>query len=384
VSFSPDGKRIVSGSYDNTVKVWDAQTGQETLTLKIHSDDVTSVSFSPDGKRIVSGSYDNTVKVWDAQTGQETRTLKGHSDWVSSVSFSPDGKRIVSGSYDNTVKVWDLRTVRVSVPIPKAIGPPLAVAPFDTAGAVQHQQAWADHLGTRVETTNSIGMKFMVIPPGEFMMGSPESEKFRDPIERLHKVTLSQPFELGLHEVTQQQYEKVMGKNPSRYRGANNPVDSVTWIDAVEFCRRLSELPGEKTARRVYRLPTEAEWEYACRAGTSGSWCCGDGALLPSFAWVASSSQTTSHPVGQLAPNAWGLFDVHGNVVEHCEDWYASAFYNDSPGVDPTGPARGMRHVLRGGAWDASPIDCRSADRDGNPPIEKGCTGFRVVRSSVK
>jgi len=118
VSFSPDGKRIVSGSWDKTLKVWDAQTGQETLTLKGHSNTVNSVSFSPDGKRIVSGSYDNTLKVWDAQTGQETLTIDGHSLGVTSVSFSPDGKRIVSGHWsrvrDKTLKVWDISSLATS------------------------------------------------------------------------------------------------------------------------------------------------------------------------------------------------------------------------------------------------------------------------------
>jgi WD40 repeat protein len=117
VSFSPDGKRIVSGSEDKTLKVWDSQTGQEKLTFKGHSEPVSSVSFSPDGKRIVSGSgrvASGEIKVWDAQTGQETLTLTGHSDWVESVSFSPDGKRIVSGSLDGTVKVWDARSLATS------------------------------------------------------------------------------------------------------------------------------------------------------------------------------------------------------------------------------------------------------------------------------
>jgi WD40 repeat protein len=130
VSFSPDGRRIVSGSSDKTVKVWDAQTGQETLTFKGDSTYVLSVSFSPDGKRIVSGGYDSTVKVWDAQTGQETFTLKGHSDGVTSVSFSPDGKRIVSGSGDKTVKVWDAQTgqemltLRAQLQVPAAAANP--------------------------------------------------------------------------------------------------------------------------------------------------------------------------------------------------------------------------------------------------------------------
>jgi WD40 repeat protein len=423
VSFSPDGKRIVSGSYDNTLKVWDAQTGQETLTLKGHSDSVTSVSFSPDGKRIVSGSDDKTLNVWDAQTGQETLALMGHSGAVLSVSFSPDGKRIVSGSYDNTlkvwdahtglatltlkghlqvysvsfspdgkriasgsfdetVKVWDLDTVGPSVPSPTATTPLHAVAPFDAAKAGQHQQAWADHLQTPVESTNSIVMKLRLVPAGEFTMGSPRTESYRGDDETQHRVTLTKPFYLGVTEVTQEQYQKVMGTNPSHFKGPQNPVETVFWADAVEFCRKLSAMPAEKTAGHLYRLPTEAEWEYACRSGTTTAYGFGDDASrLGDYGWFDGNP---AHRVGEKKPNAWGLYDMHGNVWEWCQDWYGA--YPSGSATDPTGARGGsfrVIRVIRGGSWISSARVCRSADRSRDAPgYRSSGLGFRVLRSA--
>jgi hypothetical protein len=151
--------------------------------------------------------------------------------------------------------------------------------------------------------TNTIGMRFVPIPPGTFTMGDGE-----DAHREAHKVTLTQSFHLGQHEVTQEQYEKVMGKNPSQFKGKQNPVEKVSWNDAVEFCRKLSELSEEKSAGYVYRLPTEAEWEYSCRAGTTTTYSFGDSeAGAGDYAWYGKNSGKTTHPVGQKKPNAWGL-----------------------------------------------------------------------------
>ena len=177
--------------------------------------------------------------------------------------------------------------------------------------------------------TNSIGMKLVLIPAGEFLMGSPEGEGYL--VEHpQHRVRITKAFYLGTCEVTQEQYERVMGSNPSCFckNGSGKdqvsgqdtgsfPVEMVSWEDAVEFCRRLSELPGEKSAGRVYRLPTEAEWEYACRAGSSGRYGFGDQERgLGEHGWFSDNSHGKTHPVGQKKPNAWGLYDVHGNVWE--------------------------------------------------------------------
>jgi formylglycine-generating enzyme required for sulfatase activity len=161
-----------------------------------------------------------------------------------------------------------------------------------------------------------------------------------------------------MYEVTQQQYEKVMGTNPSTTKGPQNPVEKVSWNDAVEFCRKLSALPAEKSAGYVYRLPTEAEWEYACRAGTQTAYSFGDSeSELGDYAWYDKNAGGTTHPVGSKKPNAWGLYDMHGNVFEWCQDWYGS--YPSGSVTDPTGESSGSHRVVRGGAGTASPSAVR-------------------------
>ena len=263
--------------------------------------------------------------------------------------------------------------------------PPLpTIAPFDAAHAKAHQQALADYLGVQVESSNSLGMKFVLIPPGEFMMGSPTSEAGREGNEAPHQVTLTQPFGLSIYEVTQEQYQKVMRTNPSRFKGPKNPVEMVSWSDSVEFCVRLSALAGEKAAGYVYRLPTEAEWEYACRAGTATKYSFGDNdAQLANYAWYNLNSRKASHPVGQKRPNPWGLYDMHGNVGEWCNDWYGD--YPSGPITDPTGILSGTKRAYRGGCWSYFSVGCRSALRTMNTPdYLLSDHGFRVLRSAVK
>jgi len=208
------------------------------------------------------------------------------------------------------------------------------------------------------------------------MMGDESGHDDELPV---HQVTLTKPFYLGVHEVTQQQYEKVMGKNPSDFSDAKNPIEQVNWNDVVEFCRRLSELPEEKAAGHVYRLPMEAEWEYACRAGTTTEYSFGDSeSQLGEYAWFNGNSDDTTHPVGQKKANPWGLYDMHGNVWEWCQDWYAP--YGSSPPADPQGPTSGSSRVLRGGSWLYDPQGVRSARRYGGGPDGRfTIVGFRVV-----
>ena len=213
------------------------------------------------------------------------------------------------------------------------------------------------------ESTNSIGMKFKLIPAGTFTMG--EGDEAR-------KVTVTQPFKMGVHEVTQAQYEQVMGANPSHFKGADNPVENVNWHEAIEFCRKLSALPAEKAASNVYRLPTCADWEYAGRAGTASQFTWGDDASqLGDYAWYSSNSGTTTHPVGGKQPNAWGLYDMTGNVSEWCHDSPAS-------GSD-------VLSVFRGGNWsqDADKIkhreDYRAAIVGKRAEIVGKRFGFRVA-----
>jgi formylglycine-generating enzyme required for sulfatase activity len=240
------------------------------------------------------------------------------------------------------------------------------------------------------EIVNSIGMKLVLIPKGIFMMGSPESEEDRDKNdETQHEATISKDYFLGLYEVTQAQYEKVMGKNPSYFQGAivgnenaNLPVEKISWDDAVEFCKKLSDLPEEKKAGRLYRLPTEAEWEYACRAGSNTVFSFDDEeGLLPEYGWFDRNSSNRTHTVCLLEPNAWGLYDMHGNVWEWCSDRYGE--YPKGAVSDPTGPEVGSDRVLRGGGWSNGAANCRSANRDRNDPSDRNDgIGFRVALSS--
>ncbi|MDA8967821.1 formylglycine-generating enzyme family protein [bacterium] len=208
------------------------------------------------------------------------------------------------------------------------------------------------------ESTNSIGMKFKLIPAGTFIMGV---------VDHAHEVTLTEPFQMGVHEVTQAQYEQVTGSNPSKFKGADNPVEQVTWDQAVEFCRRLTDLPAEKAAGNVYRLPTEAEWEYACRAGTRTMYSFGDDlSELGDYAWYDDNADDKTHPVGSKLPNAWGLYDMHGNVWEWCQDW--SDAYPGGAVTDPTGPASDSSCDYRGGCWDDFAEICNSVTRLGLPP----------------
>ena len=224
---------------------------------------------------------------------------------------------------------------------------------------------------------NSIGMKLVYIKTGSFMMGSPTGEEKReDDGGPQHRVTITKGFYLGACEVTEEQYEKVMG---SHFRkGGNYPVNQVGVDDAQEFCKKLSAKEG-----KTYRLPTEAEWEYACRAGTTTAYCFGNSdSRLGAYAWYWSNADNTTHPVGAKQPNAWGLYDMHGNVYEWCQDWYAKDYYARSPQTDPQGPSTGEYRVLRGGSWLLNASNCRSAARVWVHPEDRiYSSGFRVLLS---
>jgi formylglycine-generating enzyme required for sulfatase activity len=217
-------------------------------------------------------------------------------------------------------------------------------------------------------------------------MGSPESENGRRANEGpQHEVFITRPFYLGMYEVTQGQYEKVTGKNPSGYTkdkggGPRHPVETVSWEDAVAFCQALSGREAEKQRGRVYRLPTEAEWEYACRAGSRTAFSFGDDATqLGRYAWLKDNDEGRTHPVGEREPNPWGLYDMHGNAWEWCADAYDGAYYQAAPAHDPPGPRRGTGRVIRGGGigWDWTQL--RSANRypDYSQPDKN--VGFRVA-----
>jgi formylglycine-generating enzyme required for sulfatase activity len=221
---------------------------------------------------------------------------------------------------------------------------------------------------------NSIGMEFVLIPAGEFKMGSNDGSSDEKPV---HQVRLSTPFYLGKYEVTQGQWQAVMENNPSRFIGdLNRPIENVSWEDVREFIRRLNTKEGGTK----YRLPTEAEWEYAARAGSTTAYGFGnDARQLGEYAWYDANSGDTTHPVGQKKPNAWGLSDMHGNVWEWVQDWYGG--YAAEAVTDPQGPGSGSSHrVLRGGSWSNTAWYCRSAFRyDGTPGQRDHYRGFRLL-----
>jgi formylglycine-generating enzyme required for sulfatase activity len=353
-----------------------------------------------------------------------------HPDGKETSVTVPEGSQVTvndKGDVDVTVKA-----VSGGKPAEPASGvPPLAVAPFDAAKAKERQDTWAKHLGVPVEMTNSLGMKLVLIPPGEFMMGSSPEEvtwgvaqgkKANEPewyFDRVptgapqHRVRITKPYYLATYPVTQGEYEKVMGVNPSCFTTAQmaasafqpplvreqteerernikrvavkdasrHPVETVNWKEAIEFCRKLSAMPAERAARRVYWLPTEAEWEYACRAGTATRWYCGDDETdLVYVAWLNGNSGSMTHPVGEKRPNAWGLFDMYGNVWQWCADWFGADYYRESSLGDPAGPPVGSDHVSRGGHWNDAPHKARSAYRNCSwPGFRASGNGFRVV-----
>ncbi|MBI3800780.1 MAG: SUMF1/EgtB/PvdO family nonheme iron enzyme [Deltaproteobacteria bacterium] len=223
---------------------------------------------------------------------------------------------------------------------------------------------------------NSIGMELVLIPAGEFRMGA---EYGGDNEKPAHLVRLSRPFYLGKYPVTQAQWEAVMGTNPSHFTDDPSlPVENVPWSDVQEFLRRLSEKKGGIP----YRLPTEAEWEYAARAGAVTSYCFGDSSgQLREYAWYGENSGNRTHPVGQRKPNAWGLCDVHGNVSEWIQDWYDASYYQRSPGEDPRGPEKGQDRVVRGGSWNDVPWVVRVSYRfRSDPGYRRGGVGFRCAQ----
>jgi uncharacterized protein (TIGR02996 family) len=254
--------------------------------------------------------------------------------------------------------------------------------------------------------TCSVGLSLALIPAGVFWMGSLVAEPGRDTDENpRHRVEITRSFYLGIHPVTQEQFHQVTGSSPSHFsasgegaplvRGvdtADFPVERVSWDDAMAFCRLLSERPEERAAGRVYRLPTEAEWEYACRAGTTTPFHHGESLTadranidgnLPEVEVRSGRSLGRTCQVGSYPPNAFGLFDMHGNVWEWCSDWFDEEYYPVSPARDPLGSPTGSRRVLRGGGWFYGAAICRSAYRYGcEPHARHHDFGLRVAMTA--
>jgi formylglycine-generating enzyme required for sulfatase activity len=234
------------------------------------------------------------------------------------------------------------------------------------------------------EDVESLGLSFVHIAPGSFVMGSPKHEQGRNLDEEQHKVILTRGFSIQTTPVTQRHWKMVMKCNPAQFSGERweCPVEKVSWIECQEFIRRLNARSGN-----LHRLPTEAEWEFACRAGSRSAFYSGDikelycevDAQLDAVGWYCGNSERKPHPVAQKRPNAWGLFDMLGNVNEWCSDWYGP--YPEGTPTDPAGPDFGTARVVRGGSWFSSAKDCRSASRFHASPNSKcDSIGFRLVK----
>jgi formylglycine-generating enzyme required for sulfatase activity len=265
--------------------------------------------------------------------------------------------------------------------------PTLLVAPFNETSAKEAQANWAAYLKTPAQLTNSNDMKFVLVPPGEFMMGS-EDPRLPQDVRPVHRVRITKPLYFGVHEVTQEEFQRIMGYNPSHFsENGDNPLETVS-VDAIEtFLERLSESGTEKRAGRRYRLPTEAEWEYTCRAGTTTGFQVGDAMTSDqaNFNGRSEPGEDLSGPnlrrttkVGSYGPNAFGLYDMHGNVIEAVSDWYSAEYYSVSPVDDPQGPPSGELRIGRGGSWAHPAVP--SAYRFTGPSTTVDATvGYRVV-----
>jgi len=227
---------------------------------------------------------------------------------------------------------------------------------------------------------NGVTLDMVLIPAGSFTMGDDSGGSDEKPA---HRVRITKPFYLGKYEVTQEQWQAVMGDNPSNFKGPKNPVEEVSWDDCQGFLAKLNA--KHAGTGRQFTLPTEAQWEYACRAGSTTQFSFGDDeASLDEYAWFSDNSDSQTHPVGQKKANAWNLYDMHGNVWEWCQDRYDSGYYANSPTNDPSGPALGSNRVNRGGGWCNYARSCRSASRDGySPGYRLNYLGFRLASVPV-
>jgi formylglycine-generating enzyme required for sulfatase activity len=417
----PDG-RLASGADDGTIKLWDPATGQLQATLEGHSASVSALAVLPDG-RLASGARLVAIKLWDPASGQLTATLKGHSASVSALAVLPDG-RLASGARLGAIKLWDPASGQLTATLKghSASVSALAVLPDGRLASGAKDRTIKLWDGDPKATTEPLTL--IEIPAGSFLMGSPPDEPERlDDEGPQHEVKL-ESFFISQTPITQAQWREVAGwqplpaerwgrdlnPDPSHFQNRegqaegkvrlfeaeantdNRPVEKVSWLDAMEFCSRLSQRTG-----RNYTLPSEAQWEYACRAGTATPFHFGD-TIAPevanyngNFAYAnglngVDREQTT--PMGMFPANAWGLQDMHGNVWEWCQDdWHDSYIEAPTDGrawVDAedeeTSKVLEKRRLLRGGSWVDSPVHCRSAMR--NHVLPDGAAqliGFRVV-----
>jgi len=369
-SVNPSNAKLLINKEDFT-NASQAELAPGRYLIELSADGYDSQSETIELKR-----GENLRKTWslEQQTGglqfmidpvDAKVSLKRGSQTVETWTGLKILKNLAVGTYQITAEMNGFETKTQTVTITK-----------DKTQAVELKLEKSKAISATGKTyTNSIGMEFVLIPSGTFKMGSSNGESDEKPI---HSVTISEAFYMGKYEVTQKEWKAVMGDNPSSFKGDKLPVEQVSWNDIQEFIKKLNQKEGGTK----YRLPTEAEWEYAARAGSNSKWSFGDNeSQLGDYAWYGSNSNSQTHPVGQKKPNKYGLYDVHGNVWEWVQDWYDSNYYSSSPKTDSKGPSSGSLRVFRGGGWYSDAEYTRSADRDfDNPEYGFSNIGFRLVR----
>ena len=337
---------------------WDAANA-EAKKLKEEAEGhlvpTARVVATVDGREVSGAKLSDGKNTFDLPVSWTLEDGKKYGPYE--ISYESDGKRYF-GNFDEVTVSWK-GTRPFSIALKEYTGPKTG----DTK---------------TLALPDGVKMEMVYVAPGSFTMGSPESEDGRFDDETQHRVTLTKGYWLGKYEVTQRQWESVMGENPSRFKGPDRPVENVSWDDCQRFIAKV-----DAEARRQFgggaRLPTEAEWEHACRAGTTGPY--GGSGNLDDMGWYGGNSGNKTHPVGQKQANDWGFHDMHGNVWEWCNDWYAS-YGGDT--TDPIGPASSDSRVLRGGSWRNLARVCRSAYRSrGLPGLRDSYCGFRLCCSAL-
>jgi WD40 repeat protein len=361
VTFSPDGKLLASGSDDQTVVLVDVTSGKLKQTLPVDDILVRSVAFSPDGVFLASGG--NNTKLWDVVSGNLRQTLAGTDRLVKSVAFSPDGKLLASGSEDKIIKLWRRRE--------------------NVTGSIEQEGSVKATVSQMVRTPGEVrvnpkdGLKYVWIPPGTFKMGcSPGDSDCQDNEKPQHQVTLTKGYWLGQTPVTVGGYKRFAGATgrqmppePDFNHKYSMPMVYVDWDDAHDYCIWAGG-----------RLPTEAEWEYAARAGSTNQRY----AALDKVAWYLGNSGRQLHPVGEKLANEFGLHDMLGNAAEWVSDWFDENYYRNSLSQDPSGPVEGIYRVVRGGSWYGGPGNVRVSSRDKYVPTSRGSrNGFRCCGDVV-
>lgn len=414
--YSPDGKTLAAGVFNERVQLWDTKTWTEKPSLKGHRTEVMAVAYTPDGKTLAStGGIE--LRLWDAETGEPRRTLKSGTV-IRALAFSPDGKTVACGGGDpkdgapGEVVLWDSATGETLRRWKSRDGGVVAVA-FAPDGKTLACRSYGGTVdvrspandapaftGTRAGDERAVaGVKLCWCPAGKFTMGSPADEPERRPGEDQVEVTLGKGFWIGQYEVTQGQWTKVVGEFPRKQppgEGADFPVVEVNYAECEAFCKKLTALAhtsGDLPKDWEFRLPTEAQWEYACRAGTKTATSFGDklGSKQANFGGKpfngaeAGPSLGKAAKVGSYPANAWGVHDTHGNVFEWCRDWYHA---KHPGGTDPDlSDVKGTKNrdgtysrSRRGGAWSDDGWPCRSAFRVRyEPERTSDHIGFRVV-----